>query len=60
MKIIGKFTSGKFSDDFLKIFFYIENTKKIFHQKYPFLNNGIMVTFNEMATYEGEIERENS
>lgn len=60
MKIIGKFTSGEFSGDFLKIFFHLENTKKIFPQIHPFLNSGIMVTFNEMVTYEGEIEGESS
>ena len=60
MKIIGKFTSGEFSGDYLKLFFHLENTKKIFPQIHPFLNSGIMVTFNEMATYEGEIEGESS
>ena len=60
MKIIGKFTSGEFSGDYLKIFLHIENTKKIFPQIHSFLNNGIMVTFNETVTYEGAIEGESS
>jgi hypothetical protein len=44
---------------FSKHFLYRKHPK-IFPQIHPFLNSGIMVTFSEMATYEEEVEGENS